>query len=79
MLFIPKLGITESAISQHLKIMREADMIYGEKYGYHTHYLPKQEALDDLLELFKAMQRKSIDLDRNMDVCQCEYRGGEQE
>ncbi len=68
----PKLGITESAISQHLKIMCEADMIYGEKYGYHTHYLPKQEALDDLLELFKAMQRKSIELDRNMVVCQCE-------
>lgn len=74
-----KLGITESAISQHLKIMREADMIYGEKYGYHTHYLPKQETLDNLMELFKAMQRKSIDLDRNMAVCQCEYREREQE
>lgn len=56
--------------------MREADMIYGEKYGYHTHYLPKQEALDGLSELFKAMQRKSIDPDRNMAVCQCEYREG---
>lgn len=54
--------------------MREADMIYGEKYGYHTHYLPKQETLDGLSELFKAMQRKSIDPDRNMAVCQCEYR-----
>lgn len=73
-----KLGITESAVSQHLKVMREADMIYGEKYGYHTHYLPKQEILDDLLELFKAMRQKSIDLDRDMTVCQCEYRKREQ-
>lgn len=73
-----KLGITESAVSQHLKVMREADMIYGEKYGYHTNYLPKQEILDDLLELFKAMRQKSIDLDRDMTVCQCEYRKREQ-
>lgn len=69
-----KLGITESAISQHLKVMREADMIYGEKYGHHTHYLPKQEILDGLVELFKAMQQQSVTLDRDMTVCQCEYR-----
>lgn len=74
-----KLGITESAVSQHLKVMREADMIYGEKFGYHTHYLPKQEVLDELVELFKAMQRQSIELDRNMTDCQCENKRREQE
>lgn len=74
-----KLGITESAISQHLKVMREADMIYGEKYGYHTHYLPKQEILDGLVEVFKTMQQQSIALDRDMTVCQCEYRKEKQE
>ena len=41
-----KLGISESAISQHMKVMREAGLIYGERYGYHTHYLPVQETLD---------------------------------
>ena len=40
-----KFGISESAISQHLKIMREAGLVYGEKYGYHMHYLPDQEAI----------------------------------
>lgn len=69
-----KLGITESAISQHLKIMREADLIYGEKYGYHTHYLPKQEALDYLAEMFVKMQQQSLVVDRDMTVCQCEFR-----
>ena len=69
-----KLGITESAVSQHLKLMREAGMIYGEKYGYHTHYLPRQEVLDDLVELFTAMRRQSIALDRDKTLCQCEYR-----
>ena len=43
-----KLGITESAISQHMKVLREAGLVSGERYGYHIHYLPKQEALDEL-------------------------------
>lgn len=69
-----KLGITESAVSQHLKLMREAGMIYGEKYGYHTHYLPRQEVLDELVGLFTAMRQQSIALDRDTAVCQCKYR-----
>lgn len=74
-----KLGITESAISQHLKIMREADLVYGEKYGYHTHFLPKQETLDALAALFLSMQSKALELDRDMTVCQCEFKKEEQE
>ena len=69
-----KLGITESAISQHMKILREADMVYGEKYGYHTHYLPLQDAVDYLTEQLERMRTASLTVDRNMTVCQCEYR-----
>ena len=54
--------------------MREADMIYGEKYGYHTHYLPRQDTLDFLANLFDDMRKQSLLLDRDMSVCQCEYR-----
>ena len=69
-----KLGISESAISQHIKVMREAGLIHGEKYGYHTHYMPVQETLDSLLEAFIQMQRQSANLNRDMSVCQCEFR-----
>lgn len=69
-----KLGITESAISQHMKIMREVGLIYGEKYGYHTHYLPTQEAANFLAITFSAMKEQSMQLDRDMTVCQCEFR-----
>ena len=69
-----KLGISESAISQHMKIMKNADLVYGEKFGYHTHYLPLQEAVDFLTEQFKKMQTDSLTVDRDMTVCQCEYR-----
>ncbi len=69
-----KLGISESAISQHMKIMKDAGLVYGEKYGYHTHYLPLQEAADLLAEEFGKMRAASLAVDRDMTVCQCEYR-----
>lgn len=69
-----KLGVSESAISQHMKVMREAGLVYGEKYGYHTHYLPKQEAIDLLFDTVRQMQEQSRGLDRDISVCQCEFR-----
>ena len=69
-----KLGISESAISQHMKVMKEAELVYGEKFGYHTHYLPRQDAVDFLTLQFQQMQSASLTVDRDMTVCQCEYR-----
>ena len=69
-----KLGITESAISQHIKVMKEAGLVYGEKYGYHIHYLPSQDALNLLVICFTEMKEKSLVLARDMTKCQCEYR-----
>ena len=69
-----KLGVSESAISQHMKVMKAAGLVYGEKFGYHTHYLPLQDAVDFLTEQFQKMQTASMIVDRNMTVCQCEYR-----
>ena len=73
-----KFGISESAISQHLKIMKDAGVVYGEKYGYHTHYLPVQDAIDFLVQQFVHMQKLSQIVDRDMTVCQCEYRKEEE-
>ena len=69
-----KLGITESAVSQHLKVMKEVGLVYREKYGYHMHYLPSQDALDVLVNCFTQMNEKSRSLDRDITKCQCEYR-----
>ncbi len=40
-----KLGVTESSISQHLKKLREAGIIVGEKQGYFVHYRLKKDEL----------------------------------
>ncbi|MGB8247851.1 MAG: metalloregulator ArsR/SmtB family transcription factor, partial [Chlorobium sp.] len=32
------LGITPAAVSQHLRILRDADLVQAEKKGYFVHY-----------------------------------------
>ena len=61
-------------VGKDMKVLREAGMVYGEKFGYHTHYLPRQEALDQLSEAFEDMRRQSAALDRDSRSCQCEFR-----
>ncbi len=69
-----KLGITESAISQHMKILKNAGLVYGERFSYHMHYFPSQEAVDFLSSSFLAMRKLSQELDRDTTVCNCEFR-----
>jgi DNA-binding transcriptional ArsR family regulator len=40
-----QLGVTQSAISQHLKVLKSAGLVKGERRGYRVHYFISQEAL----------------------------------
>ena len=33
-----RLGISDAAVSQHIKVLREVGLVTGEKYGYFIHY-----------------------------------------
>ena len=79
------LNISESAVSQHLKVLRNAGLIKGEKIGYFVHYNVQKNVLKelrnaidelskdivDLKEQEKALQINSADCTR---VCQKESR-----
>lgn len=57
-------GLSESAVSQHLKILREAGLVYGMKRGYYTHYCVDKDTLGRLineLEQMRSMQRDPCD------------------
>ena len=41
--------LTESAVSQHLKVLREAGLVYGVKKGYYTHYCLDKNALNSFI------------------------------
>lgn len=40
-----RLGVTQPAISQHLKVLKNAGLVQGEKRGYRAHYFVNQKAL----------------------------------
>ncbi|MEW5913520.1 MAG: metalloregulator ArsR/SmtB family transcription factor [Thermodesulfobacteriota bacterium] len=44
-----RLGITPGAVSQHLRILRQAGLVVPEKRGYFVHYRVDQRALDQWL------------------------------
>lgn len=50
------LGITPAAVSQHLRVLRDADLVVADRKGYFVHYRVNREALermkDDALRFF---------------------------
>ena len=43
-----RIGISEAAISQHLRILRKGGLVRGEKRGYWTHYSVNIEAIHQI-------------------------------
>lgn len=59
-----KSRLSEPAVSQHLKVLREAGLVYGVKMGYYTHYALDKAALGQViseLEQLRSTQRKPCD------------------
>ena len=40
------LGVSQSAVSQHLRILRQAGLVKGDRRGYYVHYLLNQDKLE---------------------------------
>lgn len=43
-----RLDLSEAAVSQHLKVLREAGLVTGRKKSYYMHYTVNKEQLADL-------------------------------
>ena len=50
-----RLAVSEAAVSQHLKQLREAGLVKGEKRGYWTHYTVEKEKLHELAGLLRDL------------------------
>ncbi|NLJ70069.1 MAG: winged helix-turn-helix transcriptional regulator [Clostridiaceae bacterium] len=50
-----ELQLTEATISQHLKVLREAGLLVGEKRGYFMHYSVEREVLHELAKKIEAL------------------------
>ncbi|MDO4170007.1 MAG: metalloregulator ArsR/SmtB family transcription factor [Lachnospiraceae bacterium] len=70
-----KLGISEPAVSQHLRILKQYQLVEGVKIGYQTHYQINREKIYSLLnELSKQIAQYPLDTPITKDWdCSCEY------
>lgn len=55
------LGLSAPAVSQHLRVLRSAGIVYCEKYGYHTHYKLDKEKLTQIAESILELTREKPD------------------
>jgi len=58
-----RLYITQSAVSQHLRVLREAGLVIDEKRGYYVHYRLNEETFSKWIEAINLM------LDVKFDNC----------
>lgn len=45
-----KLGVTQSAVSQHLRVLRQAGLVHGDRRGYRVHYSLDWSRLEQVKE-----------------------------
>jgi len=69
------LQISQPAVSQHLKILREAGLVKIEKKGYWVHYSSDKEKIDKFLkDLPAALKLKGvINMGKKINKKECKY------
>jgi ArsR family transcriptional regulator len=53
-----RLGITQSAVSQHLKILRQAGFVRSERRGYFIHYGLNPDQLENVCQQLQKIVSK---------------------
>lgn len=48
-------GISQLAVSQHLRVLREAGLVNAEKRGYSMHYWANKEKTEQSIEKFNSL------------------------
>ncbi len=49
------LGISQSAVSQHMRVLKAAGLVKGERRGYHIHYFLNGDMLEEVCNLLKQV------------------------
>lgn len=70
-----KLGISEPAVSQHMKILKQCGIVKGVKIGYQTHYqIDREKILFYFNELAQQISQYTLNTTITKDWnCSCEF------
>jgi ArsR family transcriptional regulator len=61
------LGVTQSAVSQHLRVLRAIGLVKGDRRGYHIHYFVNRDVLAKCRDL--TLSALSIDELSEVESC----------
>lgn len=70
-----RLGVSQSAVSQHLRVLKGADLVRGERRGYRVHYFVNAEALERCRQVARAALAPPGEDDREPCTNRCECHG----
>ncbi|MEG2786217.1 MAG: metalloregulator ArsR/SmtB family transcription factor [Romboutsia sp.] len=62
------LGITDSSVSQHIKVLKEADIITGYKEGYYVFYHINENIFDECIAFFNSIGNISNNILENSNI-----------
>jgi len=70
-----RLDISEAAVSQHLKILRECNLVKGEKCGYFIQYQVNRDKLNEIAMYFTSLTNiERIPCDPTLENCSLKKR-----
>ena len=52
------IDVSQSATSQHLRILRQANLVNSARRGYHIHYEINTDKMDDALHQLRSLLKK---------------------
>lgn len=70
-----KLGISEAAVSQHLKILKNAGLLKSDKKGYFVHYTVNRAALEELADGLYKLIGTPTRVSCMVEPCDCKQKG----
>jgi len=76
-----KLSLSDSAVSQHMKVLEKSGLVKGEKRGHYTHYTVEKEKIAALAEelhtLAKTERSECCHEEEHKEECKERHQKGE--
>ncbi|MEE8722359.1 MAG: metalloregulator ArsR/SmtB family transcription factor [Eggerthellaceae bacterium] len=67
------LGISESAVSQHMAVLKKAGIVTGFRHSYHIHYVLNSEAVDFIIAQMNAWRTQMAQIEDCHELNPCEF------
>ncbi len=66
-----KMGITQPAVSQHLKILKNVNLVKATRKGYYVHYTVNPEKLNEFRKEIDKMHKRAVACCTILDSSKC--------